>query len=41
MLEDRPNKDFNLYRKYQRVVDYISGMTDNYVLLSIENINKI
>lgn len=41
MHEDRPHKDFSLYKKYQRVVDYISGMTDNYVLLSIDNINKI
>ncbi len=40
MLEDRPNKSFTLYQKYQRVVDYISGMTDNYVLLSVGKIKK-
>lgn len=30
MDDDKPDADMNLYNMYQRVVDYIVGMTDNY-----------
>lgn len=30
MSNDRPEKTYNLYNMYQRVIDYIVGMTDNY-----------
>lgn len=30
MGEDLPNEDKSLYTMYQRVIDYIVGMTDNY-----------
>ena len=40
MKEDRPNKNDSLYHKYQSIVDYISGMTDNYVLLCVDKLKK-
>ena len=30
MGSDKPEKSENLYSMYQKVIDYIVGMTDNY-----------
>ncbi|MDD5202702.1 MAG: hypothetical protein PHH41_06120 [Sulfurimonas sp.] len=30
MDDDKPATNMNLYNMYQRVIDYIVGMTDNY-----------
>lgn len=39
MGEDLPNVDKSLYRMYQRVIDYIVGMTDNYAKYVANQLN--
>ena len=39
MGDDKPQSDQNLYHKYQRVVDYIVGMTDNYAKFIAHQLN--
>jgi len=41
MGDDKPNKQDHLYNKYQRIVDYISGMSDNYLLITYDLVKKI
>ena len=39
MGEDLPNEDKSLYTMYQRVIDYIVGMTDNYAKYVANQLN--
>ena len=39
MGEDLPNEDKSLYKMYQRVIDYIVGMTDNYAKYVANQLN--
>lgn len=39
MGTDAPDKDQSLYNKYQRVIDYIVGMTDNYATYVAHQLN--
>lgn len=39
MGEDLPNVDKSLYKMYQRVIDYIVGMTDNYAKYVANQLN--
>jgi len=39
MGEDKPSKDDNLYSMYQRVIDYIVGMTDNHAKYIANQLN--
>ena len=39
MGDDKPNVDKSLYEMYQRVIDYIVGMTDNYAKYVANQLN--
>jgi dGTPase len=39
MANDRPKKQDSLYSMYQRVIDYLVGMTDNHAKYIAKQLN--